>query len=80
MNAHNKNEKVITLSRGCHGDYCVCGFVKACQKNDSIVSWNSFGRSKRCARHDDSDGDDDNDHEDDDENIDWISDFESLLF
>ena len=79
MKAPKNNEKVITPSCGCHDNYCVCVFVKACGKNDSIIYWNGIGRSKRHARHDNSDGN--NDHkDDDDENISCLPDFESLSF
>ena len=57
MKVFNKNEKVITPLCGCHDNFCVCVFIKACRKNNSIVSWNSDGRSKRHVRHDSSDGD-----------------------
>ena len=69
MKVLNKNEKIIKPSCGCHDDCSTHVFVKSCRKNDSIVSWNGYGRSKRQARHDGSDGYDDDAHEEHDENI-----------
>ena len=66
MKVLNKKQKVITPSCGHHDDCCACVCVKACRKNDSIVSCNGIGMSKRRTRHYNGDGDNDNTHEYDD--------------